>query len=152
MSSSDDKKEEESLNTKLLIARSDNFWHTVNHLLILLSKATIPIVLGICFIFFVYFGIYRTAEVLGGKDTNVSFFYKLISEVNISVAISWSLTAAFGYWGYSERRARHKERDELCEQIKTYQLEHDPNLSSSNMSLNGEKVINIENQPQKGEA
>ena len=90
---------------------------------------------SICFI---SYNAYLSIEVLAGKNTLADIGIGFLTDINVSVAISWALAAGGVLYGYGQRRLRKNGVEHLAKRNQRLELIIDPERTSSNLTERGD--------------
>jgi hypothetical protein len=75
---------------------------------------------------------------LAGRETIADIVLKVLSNVQVNVAVSWAVSAVAGSAWYVERRLRKKDIERLSARTKELELRLDPNRTSSSLTPQGD--------------
>jgi hypothetical protein len=104
----------------------------------LVSKAADQIIPGVVAVLIVYFGIYRTAHELAGKNTLASLGIGLLSDAKPDEIISYAAAIVGWIFGVTAQRLRRNTTERLTTRIQELEKQIDPNRTSSGLTRRGE--------------
>jgi hypothetical protein len=81
---------------------------------------------------------YLSIEALAGKDTFTDIVINFLSDIKVSVAISWSVGAGGAIYGLKQRKLRRDTVERLQGRIKLLESEKDPSRTSSQLTKRGD--------------
>ena len=97
--------------------------------------------IGLAVVGSLYVAVYLPVVASSGKTTVISYVLNWISDFRINVALAWGTTAACGGWAVLERKKRLRERKERDQRIAELERHIDPNRTSSNLTVAGDKTL-----------
>lgn len=102
------------------------------------SKALDRLIPGAVAVLIVYFGIYRTAHELAGKETFGAFWIGLLADIKPDEIMAW-LTALIGWmFGINSQRLRRNTTERLSSRIRELEQRVDPNRTTSGLTPRGQ--------------
>lgn len=95
-----------------------------------------PALFSIVLIFLFYF-LFKSIEVLGGKDTTAKLFLKFIGDIKISEYVAYAIAILGSIYGFREHSLRKNFIKNNAPRIKELEEKINPNRGSSLISVDG---------------
>lgn len=90
-------------------------------------------------VLFGYVAIYKPIDAAKGEQTAINYVVNWLGDIKLNVGLAWTATGASTAWALLERRKRLKERKEKDARIGAFERSIDPDRSSSELTVSGDK-------------
>jgi len=104
----------------------------------LISKALDQLIPGVVLIVVVYFGIYRTAHELAGRQTAAAFGISLFADAKPDEIIAYVAAIVGWLFGISAQRLRRNATERLTSRIQELEQRIDANRTTSGLTPRGQ--------------
>ena len=102
------------------------------------SRVTDQLVPGAIGVLIIYFGVYRTAHELAGKETAATFTASLFADIKPDEIISYVAALIGWMFGINAQRLRRNTTERLTNRIQELEARIDPHRTSSGLTQRGQ--------------